>query len=497
MNNTLTIDKLKEYEIALTKFTEAKQMGGNDFEKSYGLFCEIYNYFLKYIPQIIKPKEFFSIHIITKKIAGNSNKYFFKHPEKLQHNLKVLLNIVQINISFNISEILKDFYIEELSLSNFKIFKSEQFTFGKGINLIVGNNGTGKTTVLDAISFILSKYLRSMDVNVPKNERLIGSTKQDYTLHSKFKYNKIYFPQSVDNLNEAHSHNNFNSLELLSKLISLQLELENTSQVIPIISYYCISKIQNASEYKSDGNERLKGYNGCLVGKSNIEEVKKWLRSADEGYKKHFIDKINDFIKELDDENTINIHWSDKNKDIVCSNYDYELFINQLSSGHAQILNMMIDLLYRARILNPFLNTPEEVTGIVLIDEIDLHLHPKWQWNIIGSLRNIFPNIQFIITTHSPFILSSSEEYRLIGLTDKVIYFDSAYGESIANISRHILGTYDIPDRLRELSFQFEKEWNDKNYEIAQKTVEKIREQFGKDNEIYSRLNRKLKFKFN
>ncbi len=86
------------------------------------------------------------------------------------------------------------------------------------------------------------------------------------------------------------------------------------------------------------------------------------------------------------------------------------LTFDQLSEGFKSILIFVSDLLYR---LNKNANEGEKTTdlkGIVLVDEIDLHLHPKWQRVLIGKLRKIFPNVQFIFTTHSPTIIQGASE---------------------------------------------------------------------------------------
>jgi len=82
---------------------------------------------------------------------------------------------------------------------------------------------------------------------------------------------------------------------------------------------------------------------------------------------------------------------------------------NQLSDGQRTLFAMIGDMVRRAVLLNPQLGDKvlEETPGVVLIDELDLHLHPKWQRRIIEDLRRTFPKIQFIATTHSPFLIQS------------------------------------------------------------------------------------------
>ena len=92
---------------------------------------------------------------------------------------------------------------------------------------------------------------------------------------------------------------------------------------------------------------------------------------------------------------------------------------DRLSDGYRNMVAMIADIAHRAARLNPHLGkeTLEKVEGIVLIDEIDLHLHPKWQRTVTHDLRKIFPGIQFIATTHSPFIIQSLQPGEVLDLS--------------------------------------------------------------------------------
>ncbi|MEN7546974.1 AAA family ATPase [Rapidithrix thailandica] len=93
--------------------------------------------------------------------------------------------------------------------------------------------------------------------------------------------------------------------------------------------------------------------------------------------------------------------------------HESELNINQLSSGERNLLAIVGDIAIRLIQLNPKIENPLKMgQGIVLIDEIDLHLHPLWQRKVIPKLRSIFPEIQFVVTTHSPFVVQSIESHQ-------------------------------------------------------------------------------------
>ena len=92
--------------------------------------------------------------------------------------------------------------------------------------------------------------------------------------------------------------------------------------------------------------------------------------------------------------------------------------VNQLSDGYKSTISLVADIAYRMAVLNPQLlgDVCNETDGIVLIDEVDLHLHPKWQQRILGDLTEIFPKVQFIISTHAPEVINSVSKENVIVL---------------------------------------------------------------------------------
>jgi predicted ATP-binding protein involved in virulence len=108
----------------------------------------------------------------------------------------------------------------------------------------------------------------------------------------------------------------------------------------------------------------------------------------------------------------------------------------------------MLEIAWRCLMLNPFLNERVliETEGIVLIDEIDLHLHPKWQQRIAYILHEVFPNIQFVLTTHSELVLSSVKG-SIIKLNEdfSVEYYSNVYGTKASYALENLMG---VKERL-------------------------------------------------
>ncbi|MEN9523697.1 MAG: hypothetical protein RL065_2074, partial [Bacteroidota bacterium] len=127
-------------------------------------------------------------------------------------------------------------------------------------------------------------------------------------------------------------------------------------------------------------------------------------------------------------------------------NYDseHDLPLNYYSDGFRNLLYLFIDLVWRASQLNPWLTLEQiknEVSGVVTIDEIDLHLHPKWQAKAIGLLQHFFPKVQFFITTHSPTVVGNFENGTLYLIDNNEIkpVEEKYFGKSINMVLRDIL----------------------------------------------------------
>ena len=145
---------------------------------------------------------------------------------------------------------------------------------------------------------------------------------------------------------------------------------------------------------------------------------------------------------------------------------------------------MVFDVAYRMALLNPFLlDKITDTPGIVLIDELDMHLHPKWQWKVIDALRRTFPNIQFIAATHAPILFASAKDVWLIDIEgDEIDYSWSHYGIDVNTSVRQFQGTYELPDEIQFRSEAFYEAMGREDYQeagrILQELIEKTAPEF-------------------
>jgi len=123
-----------------------------------------------------------------------------------------------------------------------------------------------------------------------------------------------------------------------------------------------------------------------------------------------------------------------------------------------------------------------------------MHLHPRWQWRIVDALKETFPNVQFILATHAPIIISSCKEAHLIQIDDDhtAQYLPSAYAFSIDDVAELTQGSSGIPIKLKRLSRAFERAFFHGDKESATDIYEKMLEQFGESNTEVDLAKRRL-----
>ena len=215
--------------------------------------------------------------------------------------------------------------------------------------------------------------------------------------------------------------------------------LEAPPQSLPVFGYYGTGRLwkeKRLTEAKkgsksNDEGIRTFAFRDCLDPASSYRQFEEWFRVAyikvlenqlqklqrgatfldvDPKLKtpvKVVQDAINEVLKPVGWQN---LQFGLQDKALVLRHKDYGVMkAEQLSDGIKNILAMVANIAYRCVLLNGHLgkDAAKESTGIVMIDEVDMHLHPQWQQTVIGSLQAAFPNIQFVLTTHSPQVLST------------------------------------------------------------------------------------------
>ncbi len=219
-----------------------------------------------------------------------------------------------------------------------------------------------------------------------------------------------------------------------------QFMADNPGSVLPVISYQSFSRVSNQKRDKwlnpflSDYS-RVVGYVDCLEEAANDKMLTNWCRKMEQiswQQEKPILEyevvkrAVSDFMKFMQDGEGVTVSYDKRTEELVYSDGEETLPIRLLSSGFRNLLGMVFDIAYRMAVLNPDLldDITEKTPGVVLIDEIDMHLHPNWQWRVVEALKHTFPKVQFIATTHSPIIIASCKEEKLIALRLEDVFLD-------------------------------------------------------------------------
>ena len=417
--------------------------------------------------------------------------------------------------------------INNIQLHNFRCFEDTLIKFDKEITVIVGNNGAGKSSVLDAVAIALGSFLAGIGA-VHSNSISKGDVRfVSYELGSVID-RQPQFPVRIQceaNAGEEkliwshalHSENGRTRIADAKQIMEYAGRLQQNvrrgdrNTILPIISYYGTGRLwaqkkQKKPSSSSQSDSRFGGYTDCLDIMSNEKLMLKWFKKmtfielqekrdlpelrAVIGALKKSLDGV---LSEKGQTMESNVFYDIKTNDItvtyMVSHGELEKHpLKELSDGYKNTLSIIADIAYRMAVLNPQLldNVVDLTPGIVLIDEIDLHLHPSWQKRIIKDLRNIFPKVQFIVTTHSPGIIGSiSHEHLIILKESEAIYpSSSTYGRDVNSVLREIMGVSERQQDIMEKFNAFYHFIDLQEYEQARNILQELEAAVPEDPEI-------------
>lgn len=339
--------------------------------------------------------------------------------------------------------------IDWLQLKNFKGFESKEFNFHPKFNLIVGRNGSGKTCALDALSVAVgswflgirgaeTRHIRSNEVRLLdfKHEELDERGQKHVTVQWERFYpceitasglvrgREISWIRSLNSPAGRTTYVNATQIKHLASEADQEIR-QGCDVTLPLVSYYGTGRlwqepresftVSDPMKVASKSEQsRFSGYENSVDPRLSVSQLTRWIaRQSWVAYQQQnrFSPVFNAVKKALIScvEDAQDLYFdANLGEVVVVFSEDTQPFSN-LSDGQRCMLAMVGDIAQKAAKLNPHLGAKalQETPGVVLIDELDLHIHPRWQRNLIEDLRRAFPEIQFICTTHSPFLIQS------------------------------------------------------------------------------------------
>jgi predicted ATP-binding protein involved in virulence len=398
-----------------------------------------------------------------------------KDDKKAEHYLELALNLFK-------KQKLK---ITQLELENFKAIKDIKIDrFDKNLTVIIGSNGAGKTTILDALSLNLS-WLRNrivknggggtpidvLDINLDQDA-------EHASILTKYNFNsKLNAQMELIGKRDGSKTNKKSSIVEITKMGSMYkfAKKKDSEFNMPLLAYYNVNRSTDITDKDTKNFDETTnvdqlgtfyGYQDSLNGRADFKQFFRWFKRITDidmhrqtkNTSISYDDLLEYLPKELDAktkkslaeafvEKSAGKSISNINKIRSTFNRLIEVFMDgfgnleiqiepaltmtieknsqklsvlQLSQGEKSLLALVLDIGRRLVLLNPSLDNPLDGEGVVLIDEIDLHLHPAWQKKIILGLKKAFKNCQFIVSTHSPQIIGEVEPRQII-----ILYLDS------------------------------------------------------------------------
>jgi len=354
--------------------------------------------------------------------------------------------------------------IDKLHLHNFRNFEEASFEFNKNFTVIIGENGTGKSSILQGLRLAAASFMLGIDEaeryhiqredvrRIDIESRFIPQKNCSFKASGELNDQPITWKRTLSRLGGRTDYKEANELIEIAERLNKAVNEDFKEDVdLPVICYFNTSRLWVDSyvtvKLKKKGARLQDGYARCVDNRTDKKSPMEWLKSASWKKLKNKPDSVLlDAVLEAIDiciPNWKPSEWDEDSDDLGghYSQDDLSSFVplSFLSDGLKTMGAMVAEIAYRCAILNPHYGKEaiRESKGIVLIDEIDMHLHPKWQRQVVNDLKKAFPNIQFIVTTHSPFIVQSLDSDELINL-DATIN-ETPYKLSIQDVAADIM----------------------------------------------------------
>lgn len=389
--------------------------------------------------------------------------------------------------------------IKKLEVNNFRGFQQATVDFPESnLAVFIGVNGQGKSSLLDLAAIFLN-YIPISLIEGNYSEAIFTIHPTDINFQKKSSKNEFVFSYSshgIANLKCDAEIEEYVQRWGLTDTESYKLFLGNLKSLIstnkekaslPTLLYYRANRFLDNNNISSDEtltyetsqfavfenafSKKITGFTDFINWFRNEEDIENELIKKERNFEitnpnlqairkaiTLFFSKLNDsFFSNLRVERD-----APKNRSFAAVGYTSSLVISknnqslrleQLSDGEKMLLMVICDIARRLTIANPGLIDPLEGHGIVLIDEIELHLHPKWQREVIPALLATFPNIQFLVTTHSPQVLSRVDKEDIFLLKDGMVLplAHNPKGMDTNAILEEIMDTPKYPKEVDEL----------------------------------------------
>ena len=411
--------------------------------------------------------------------------------------------------------------LEHVCITNFRGIEKKEIKLQPGFNLIIGENGTGKTSILEAMAVGLGGFITGFeDVKTrhfsDSEIRCVYSAIGDGSYNRRYEtpievacdavFSKSDYPDDVSKEETVYHWKRAKSSVSSSRTtvqpkdicnIAKRLANADDTTILPVICYQGAGRVWAQKKEKiqdpfAKSYFRPLGYADCLTEESNVKMLQNWCikmehiawqRESKIAEYEAAKAAVGLFMSKMEGDNGKHEVFYDRQYEALMFRKNEELHpISSLSAGYQSLIWMVFDIAYRMAVLNPQQkdNIVSVTPGVILIDELDLHLHPKWQWNIIEALSSVFPKVQFIATTHSPILIAAAKNAWVIDITENTEKsFWKQYGFDVNETLKIYQDSLELPSELIEKEKEFYDYMETGRYNNAKIILEKLEQELG------------------
>lgn len=362
--------------------------------------------------------------------------------------------------------------IDALKLSGFRGAVDLPLTLDQRLSVFVGVNGAGKSTVLDALALALSwaanriRHSGSSGRPIDEAEITNGKSTAAIELTCQTESGKVEWKLSKSRAGHAaEDKSSFNQLSEYARFVQGRISETSERFDLPLFAYYPVNRAVLDIPLRIREKHRftlLTAYDDALTAGANFRTFFEWFREREdlENENRKYLDELikpegfsfpdrqleavrhalSSFLPEF---KNLTVRRNPLRMEV--EKQGQRLSVNQLSDGEKCMIALIGDMARRLSIANPTLDNPLMGHGIVMIDEIDLHLHPKWQRLVVPKLLEVFPNCQFIVSTHSPHVIThvQPESLYMLQQTPHGVQVDrprESFGKNVDRVLEDLMG---------------------------------------------------------
>lgn len=374
--------------------------------------------------------------------------------------------------------------IEQFQLENVGPFRSLSMPLAPDVTVLIGNNGAGKTTLLrslaTSLSWLVARVRSEKGSGSAIDEEQILNGANSASISVMARDHEVVYEWTLAKVRAGRKGTHASQLNNVSRLADVYRSAlsQDERANVPLVAFYPVERAVLDIPLKikeKHSFQQLDGYDNSLNQGVDFRRFFEWFREREDSENENSVSpdllaKLEKLLPQEKWEALVAMEGSVRDRQLTAVRTAIARFmpgftnlkvrrkprlfmsidkgnetlnVSQLSQGEKSLMALVGDIARRLAMMNPALKNPLEGEGLVLIDEVDMHLHPKWARDIIGRLKTTFPNCQFVLSTHSPLVISDSKDVLVYALNDgQLTMVPPLYGQDVNTVLLDVMDTH-------------------------------------------------------